>query len=70
MRSAKRCPRCRGRNFDVAETITVLDCFEVRGGLRVSSYATGEACETLRAEATCKDCGHHWRMKHPAAWCI
>lgn len=57
-----KCPKCRGGDFTITESIVVNDWIAVERG-RVVDRGRGEAGFILGYSAEC-GCGHHWRMRN------
>ena len=65
---AGHCPRCKRRNYDVFETVEVVDYHEVRNGVKVFSDP-GTPVRTTQTRGRCADCQHEWRFRRPHDWC-
>jgi hypothetical protein len=61
-----KCPKCRGGDFMINESVVVLDWIEVVGG-RVSERGRGEPCAALGFTAKCR-CGHTWNMRRKTGY--
>jgi len=64
-----RCPKCRGRSFNLYERLEVADCFPVRDGIAQPKCADESMPKQIGFTATCL-CGHGWTPRYASAMAV
>lgn len=59
----KKCPKCNGRNFQIADCCTVEYLYEVVDGKVIADGADDCFQKRIKTTCTCRDCGHSWHPK-------
>ena len=57
-----RCPKCGGRNFQIADEYTTAYLYEVIDGVVEADGEDKDCGNHVRTTCTCRDCDHIW---HP-----
>lgn len=59
----KVCPKCKGQNFVIFDTVTTTYIYEVAEG-RVTPWGEDSDYQKhIRTVCRCADCGHRWHPK-------
>ena len=59
----KVCPKCKGQNFVIFDTVTTTYIYEVTEGYVTPEGEDSDYQEHIRTVWRCEDCGHRWHPK-------
>lgn len=59
----KVCPKCKGQNFVIYDTVTTTYIYEVTEGYVTPDGEDNDFQEHIRTVCCCEDCGHSWHPK-------
>ena len=59
----KKCPRCGGQNFQIADYYPVAYLYNVKDGIVEADGMDNDFGRRIKTVCTCYDCNHQWHPK-------
>ena len=62
--TSNRCPKCKGCDFLIIESVLCSTTFDVRDGVFDRGHGYHEPGRVIGTDCKCTDCGHFWKPRN------